>query len=201
MCRGSQLAGKADWSVADEDDCSGIIKGILEPKPEEEEGQQEPAAAAEAQPAAFSSSDEVDSGSKAQAGTVRSSRSRSRVKAGTSSSPAATTSSSSSSSSKSKAKAPAKSSSRKSSEAGGEEVNANMVSYFRKQISAMKNFVESTHRWEGGRNQCCCQYPVPRALSTRCLSVNRPSTQVRQHAVPAHWSCRTVQLYHGHSLQ
>jgi hypothetical protein len=123
--------GKAGWSVAEEDDCNSIIANILQPKEDEEQQAAEAAAAA-----ALTRSLDEDA-SNAPGVLVRSSRSRAGSSSRTS------TSSSSSSSSTSSSKSKGKSSSKSKSTA---TVEKSVIKFFRSNISAMKNFVESTHR-------------------------------------------------------
>lgn len=117
--------------MAAEDDCLDIISSILQPRPQQEEEvkEEEQQQAAEAPEQLVKSSDEEQ--------------------------PVQSDNSSSSSSSESTAAASASASTSKSSRSSSkpskpEAPDKQVVKYFRSRISAMKSFVESTHRWVVG---------------------------------------------------
>lgn len=136
--------------MAAEDDCLDIIASILQPRQQEEENQEQQQAA-EAQEQPVESSDEEQ--------PVQSNHSSSSSKS-TAAVSASTSESIKSSSKASKPKAPDK----------------EVVKYFRKRISAMKSFVESSHRWVAGWAEGVCGERLGAAVtrhqgvpSTSCL--------------------------------
>jgi hypothetical protein len=108
-----------NWGIASEDDCESIVATLLQPKDNEESEDEEEQTSSKG--TTLQSLDSVS-------GSGSNTRSSSRLKS------AASKVSSSSSSSSSKGEKP-------------KPPDKNMIRYFRKSISNMKNFVESTHRY------------------------------------------------------